>query len=86
MAATPAAQSGAHLALPSGIGLEALLVELRRLSWGAADILRAELAKAGAPDSIAVACAGPSYVSARRVAAELPGMVHPVLRRRHGRV
>ncbi|MEN3976716.1 hypothetical protein [Emcibacter sp. SYSU 3D8] len=36
-----------------------------------ADILRAELAKAGSPDSVVVACAGPSYVSARRVAAEL---------------
>lgn len=36
-----------------------------------ADILRAELAKAGAPDGIAVACAGPSYVSAKRVAARL---------------
>ena len=31
----------APLALPSGIGLDALLAELRRLSWGAADILLA---------------------------------------------
>ena len=27
--------------LPDGIGCEPLLVELRRLAWGAADILRA---------------------------------------------
>ena len=31
----------AHHPLPSGIALEALVVELRRLSWGAADILLA---------------------------------------------
>ena len=36
-----------------------------------ADILMAELAKAGAPDSIAVACAGPSYRAAKRTAARL---------------
>jgi 3'(2'), 5'-bisphosphate nucleotidase len=37
MASTPSAALG----LPSGITLDGLLVELRRLSWGAADILRA---------------------------------------------
>ncbi|MFM7454809.1 MAG: 3'(2'),5'-bisphosphate nucleotidase CysQ, partial [Cyanobium sp.] len=36
-----AATSSTALVLPSGISLEALLAELRRLSWGAADILRA---------------------------------------------
>jgi adenosylhomocysteine nucleosidase len=36
-----------------------------------ADIIRAELAKAGAPDSIVVACAGPSYTAARRTAERL---------------
>jgi 3'(2'), 5'-bisphosphate nucleotidase len=41
MATTPAATPAAPLALPSGISLDGLLVELRRLSWGAADILRA---------------------------------------------
>ena len=37
MASTPSA----NLGLPSGIALDRLLAELRRLSWGAADILRA---------------------------------------------
>ena len=36
-----AATSSSALVLPSGISLEVLLAELRRLSWGAADILRA---------------------------------------------
>jgi len=36
-----------------------------------ADIIKAELAKAGAPDTIAVACAGPSYTAAKRTAARL---------------
>lgn len=36
-----------------------------------AEIIRAELAKAGAPDTIVVACAGPSYSAARRTASRL---------------
>ncbi|MGE0666857.1 MAG: hypothetical protein AB7O49_09910 [Sphingomonadales bacterium] len=36
-----------------------------------ADIIAAELARAGMPDSVAVACAGPSYSAARRTAAKL---------------
>ena len=36
-----------------------------------ADIIRAELTKAGAPDTIIVACAGPSYMAARRTATRL---------------
>jgi fructose-1,6-bisphosphatase/inositol monophosphatase family enzyme len=72
MAATPAAQSGAHLALPSGIGLEALLVELRRLSWGAADILRAygrgEQPPYGFPPALSVDNGGEGPVSAADLA------------------
>ena len=37
----PSPQLSAAPSLPAGILLETLLSELRRLAWGAADILRA---------------------------------------------
>lgn len=72
MAATPAANPGAPLALPSGIVLEALLVELRRLSWGAADILRAygrgEQPPHGFPPALSVDDGGEGPVTAADLA------------------
>jgi 3'(2'), 5'-bisphosphate nucleotidase len=62
----------APLALPSGIGLEALLVELRRLSWGAADILlaygRGEQPPYGFPLALSVDHGGEGPVSAADLA------------------
>jgi 3'(2'), 5'-bisphosphate nucleotidase len=72
MVATSAAHAGAPLALPSGITLEALLVELRRLSWGAADILRAygrgEQPPFGFPPALSVDDGGEGPVSAADLA------------------
>ncbi len=72
MAATPAAHSAAPLALPSGVVLEVLLAELRRLSWGAADILRAyargEQPPHGFPPALSVDNGGEGPVSAADLA------------------
>lgn len=72
MTATPAAHPGAPLTLPSGIALEALLAELRRLSWGAADILRAyargEQPPHGFPLALSVDDGGEGPVSAADLA------------------
>ena len=76
MAASPAAHSAADpaapLALPPGIALEALLTELRRLSWGAADILRAyargEQPPYGFPPALSVDDGGEGPVSAADLA------------------
>jgi 3'(2'), 5'-bisphosphate nucleotidase len=58
--------------LPSGIALEALLAELRRLSWGAADILRAygrgEQPPYGFPRALSVDEGGEGPVSAADLA------------------
>jgi 3'(2'), 5'-bisphosphate nucleotidase len=62
----------AALPLPSGIALEALLVELRRLSWGAADILlaygRGEQPPYGFPRALSVDEGGEGPVSAADLA------------------
>ena len=62
----------ASLALPSGIAPEALLAELRRLCWGAADILRAyargEVPPHGFPPALAVEQGGEGPVSAADLA------------------
>ena len=72
MTATSAAHPGAPLTLPSGIALEALLAELRRLSWGAADILRAyargEQPPHGFPPALSVDDGGEGPVSAADLA------------------
>ncbi len=72
MVATSAAPAGAPLALPSGIDLEPLLAELRRLSWGAADILRAyargEQPPYGFPAALSVDDGGEGPVSAADLA------------------
>ena len=71
-AVTPTATPAAPLALPSGIALEALLAELRRLSWGAADILRAygrgEQPPYGFPPALSVDDGGEGPVSAADLA------------------
>jgi 3'(2'), 5'-bisphosphate nucleotidase len=58
--------------LPSGIALEALLLELRRLSWGAADILlaygRGEQPPYGFPRALSVDEGGDGPVSAADLA------------------
>jgi len=68
MAASPAPA----LALPSGIALDALLVELRRLSWGAADILlaygRGAQPPYGFPPALSVDHGGEGPVSAADLA------------------
>jgi 3'(2'), 5'-bisphosphate nucleotidase len=60
------------LPLPSGIALEALLVQLRRLSWGAADILlaygRGEQPPYGFPPALSVDEGGEGPVSAADLA------------------
>ncbi len=62
----------AALPLPSGIALEALLLELRRLSWGAADILlaygRGEQPPYGFPRALSVDEGGEGPVSAADLA------------------
>lgn len=62
----------ATAALPSGITLEALLAELRRLSWGAADILlaygRGEQPPYGFPIALSVDHGGEGPVSAADLA------------------
>ena len=62
----------ADLPLPSGIALEALLDELRRLSWGAADILlaygRGEQPPFGFPRALSVDEGGEGPVSAADLA------------------
>ncbi|MFQ6537805.1 3'(2'),5'-bisphosphate nucleotidase CysQ [Aphanothece stagnina] len=62
----------ASLTLPSGIALDTLLVELRRLSWGAADILRAyargEQPPHGFPPALSVDAGGEGPVSAADLA------------------
>jgi len=62
----------AAVSLPSGIALEALLVELRRLSWGAADILlaygRGEQPPYGFPRALSVEEGGEGPVSAADLA------------------
>ena len=62
----------AALPLPSGIALEALLVELRQLSWGAADILlaygRGEQPPYGFPRALSVDEGGEGPVSAADLA------------------
>ncbi|MEX1315692.1 MAG: 3'(2'),5'-bisphosphate nucleotidase CysQ [Synechococcaceae cyanobacterium] len=72
MADPSSAPSSAPLALPSGIALEALLAELRRLSWGAADILRAygrgEQPPYGFPRALSVDAGGEGPVSAADLA------------------
>ncbi len=64
--------TSAALGLPSGIGLDELLVELRRLSWGAADILRAyaraEQPPYGFPPALDVDHGGEGPVSAADLA------------------
>ena len=59
-------------ALPDGIGLEPLLVELRRLAWGAADILRAyargDVPPYGFPPALSVDHGGEGPVSAADLA------------------
>lgn len=59
-------------ALPDGIGCEPLLVELRRLAWGAADILRAyargEVPPYGFPPALSVDHGGEGPVSAADLA------------------
>ncbi len=59
-------------ALPNGIGLEPLLVELRRLAWGAADILRAfargDVPPYGFPPALSVDHGGEGPVSAADLA------------------
>ncbi len=70
--ASPPASSAAALALPSGISLDALLAELRRLSWGAADILcaygRGEQPPYGFPRALSVDEGGEGPVSAADLA------------------
>ncbi|MCP9926322.1 3'(2'),5'-bisphosphate nucleotidase CysQ [Cyanobium sp. CH-040] len=72
MATPSSASSPAALALPSGISLDALLAELRRLSWGAADILRAygrgEQPPYGFPRALSVEEGGEGPVSAADLA------------------
>ncbi|MEO1002649.1 MAG: 3'(2'),5'-bisphosphate nucleotidase CysQ [Cyanobacteria bacterium J06638_7] len=67
-----AASPSAALALPSGITLAALLSELRRLSWGAADILlaygRGEQPPYGFPRALSVDEGGEGPVSAADLA------------------
>jgi 3'(2'), 5'-bisphosphate nucleotidase len=62
----------ASLTLPSGIALDTLLGELRRLSWGAADILRAyargEQPPHGFPPALSVDAGGEGPVSAADLA------------------
>ncbi len=62
----------AALPLPSGVDLSALLVELRRLSWGAADILlaygRGEQPPYGFPRALSVDEGGEGPVSAADLA------------------
>jgi 3'(2'), 5'-bisphosphate nucleotidase len=62
----------ASLTLPSGIALDTLLAELRRLSWGAADILRAyarsEQPPYGFPAALSVDAGGEGPVSAADLA------------------
>ncbi len=62
----------AAISLPSGISLDALLVELRRLSWGAADILlaygRGEQPPDGFPPALSVDEGGEGPVSAADLA------------------
>jgi 3'(2'), 5'-bisphosphate nucleotidase len=62
----------APLALPPGIGREALLAELRRLCWGAADILRAYARGTqppfGFPPALSVESGGEGPVSAADLA------------------
>ena len=59
-------------AVPEGISLDALLIELRRLSWGAADILlaygRGEQPPYGYPPALSVADGGEGPVSAADLA------------------
>jgi 3'(2'), 5'-bisphosphate nucleotidase len=61
-----------HLELPAGVDLETLLSELRRLSWGAADILRAygrgEQPPYGFPPALSVDEGGEGPVSAADLA------------------
>ncbi|MFO8237554.1 MAG: 3'(2'),5'-bisphosphate nucleotidase CysQ [Prochlorococcaceae cyanobacterium] len=70
--ASSSASSSAPLALPSGLDLETLLVELRRLSWGAADILvaygRGEQPPYGFPKALSVDEGGEGPVSAADLA------------------
>jgi 3'(2'), 5'-bisphosphate nucleotidase len=70
--ASSSAPSSLPLALPSGIDLETLLVELRRLSWGAADILvaygRGEQPPYGFPKALSVDEGGEGPVSAADLA------------------
>ena len=58
--------------LPAGVSMEALLIELRRLSWGAADILRAyargEQPPHGFPKALSVDNGGEGPVSAADLA------------------
>ena len=58
--------------LPAGVDNEALLTELRRLSWGAADILRAyargEQPPHGFPKALSVDAGGEGPVSAADLA------------------
>ena len=72
MAAPSSADTGNCLVLPSGIPLEGLLAELRRLSWGAADILRAyargEQPPYGFPPALSVDNGGEGPVSAADLA------------------
>jgi 3'(2'), 5'-bisphosphate nucleotidase len=62
----------ATLTLPSGLALDTLLGELRRLSWGAADILRAyargEEPPYGFPPALSVDAGGEGPVSAADLA------------------
>jgi 3'(2'), 5'-bisphosphate nucleotidase len=70
MPASPAASSG--FALPAGVELEPLLAELRRLAWGAADILRAyargQQPPYGFPAALSVEQGGEGPVSAADLA------------------
>ena len=58
--------------LPAGVALDGLLTELRRLSWGAADILRAyargEQPPYGFPSALSVEDGGEGPVSAADLA------------------
>lgn len=70
MPASPAAFSG--FTLPAGVALEPLLAELRRLAWGAADILLAyangEQPPHGFPPALSVEDGGDGPVSAADLA------------------
>ncbi len=71
-AAAPLPGASTAVALPEGVALEPLLAELRRLCWGAADILRAygrgEQPPHGFPPALSVDDGGEGPVSAADLA------------------